>query len=67
MEKILLLLIVGILVLSGLGVVVTAVTNNEATIERHITIDNHPPSAPKIKGPKTVRPGTHELGDKYEK
>jgi len=53
MKKILPLLVVGILVLSGLGAI--AVTNNNATME------NHPPDKPKITGPVMIHtPGPHE-------
>lgn len=52
MKKILPLIIIGILVLSGLGTV--AVSSNVALI------DNHPPDPPQITGPWQVRPGTHE-------
>ena len=56
MERKLLILIVlisVILVLSGLGVV--AVTTNVV-----MTIDNHPPSPPQIKGPQNRPPGTYK-------
>ncbi len=45
-------LVVGILVLSGVGI--AAITNNK------VTMDNHPPDAPEITGPRFVKPGTHE-------
>lgn len=51
MNKIIPISLMGILVLSGFGVV--AEINNKATM------DNHPPDAPKITGPKCTRPGPH--------
>ena len=53
-RKLLILIVIigGILVLSGLGVV--AITNNIA-----MTMDNQPPSKPFITGPTDIPPGTY--------
>jgi len=51
MKKIMLILVVGFLVFSGLGAV---------TVARTCQKINHAPDAPLITGPHFVRPGTHE-------
>lgn len=56
MNKIVPILVLGILVLSSVGM---AAVNNNNAISDNTTADNHPPDTPKITGPKYTRPGPH--------